>query len=203
MRSSSVVSQIGPRRPRTVRGRSRRGLPSLTMTAAARVKAPKMATSNGIMPRSPGDDESASAGMTAASTGAGETVWSGGVLDAELLLAGCWLLGGIAPNVSGQREGRVAAGEALSADPSGLAVSLARTAAAGGATASPSPRACCSASSAWASASERCGAGFAGGTAGAGAGGLAGGKMFWGEDCDSRSPSRRYQQWRLVPCSMR
>src|SRR5205814_1769308 len=61
-----------------------------------------MATSNGIRPRSPCGEESAAAGMTVISAGAGEA----STLDAELAVTGCCcgLAAGLTPEGFGQRE---------------------------------------------------------------------------------------------------
>src|SRR6516164_4590505 len=123
MRSSSVNSQIGPRRARNLRGRACRGRPNLAMSPQARVKAPMMATNNGMRPRSPCREEFAAAGMIVVSAGAGEATGLGEILDAELTAAGCWTLAvGPTPDGCDQRE-------ATATDPALAPVAFARGAA--------------------------------------------------------------------------
>ena len=105
MRSSSVCSQIGRRRPRTVPGRVRPNLKIVLAAMLPSVKAPATAMNNfGTGPGRPCVLEFLATGATTAAAGAGAAIVVAGTLSAKMLVAGCGLGAGLTPEGSGQRE---------------------------------------------------------------------------------------------------
>src|SRR5579859_3412415 len=202
MRLSSVCSQTGRRRAWIElrrRGRERPNLKNRLATRLPKARGTTTATNHlGTGPGSACEEASAATSAPAAISGAGTAAEGGGTLAANLPIVGCAAVAVVTPDGSGQREATTG-NAVLAFETSAGGLSFNAGAVMGRGAICSSLRFVCVGSSARALATE-CGAA---GTA-CWAGGLAWGKMFCGAAWESCSPSpRRYQQWRLVACSMR